>query len=73
MENLEEKFPYKFKDLLENGMSVQAQGKYPIATAADQRGEPTINQDAKTAGENVICSISNALETNSQVLNISLF
>ena len=52
-----------FKDLLENGLSVHAQRKYPLATAADQRGEKTINRDAKTAGENVICSISNALET----------
>ena len=50
--------------MLETGLSVQAQDKYPLATAADQRGEQTINQDAKTAAENIICSISNALETN---------
>ena len=50
--------------MLENGLSVQAQDKYPLATAADKGGEQTTNQDAKTAAENVICSISNALETN---------
>ena len=42
------------------------------ATAADQGGEENINQDAKTAGKTVISSISNAFETNSQVLNIIL-
>ena len=64
MENLEQKFPAEFKDLLENGLSVQAHDKYPLATASYQRGEQTINRDVKTADENVICSISNALETN---------
>ena len=64
MENLEEKFPAYFKCLIENGLSIQAQAqdKYPLATAADQREEQTINRDAKSAGENDICSISNALE-----------
>ena len=48
----------------ENGLSVQAKDKYPLATAAEQRGEQTINQDAKTAAEHVIYSISNAIKTN---------
>ena len=64
MGNLEEKFPAHFKDLSENGLSVQAPDKYPVATTADQRGEQTINRDAKTADEKVICSILNAFETN---------
>ena len=34
----------------QNGLSVQAQSNYPIMTAADQRGEQTINRDAKTTG-----------------------
>ena len=32
------------------GLSVQGQDKYPCRTAVDQRGEQTINQDAKTSG-----------------------
>ena len=64
MENLMEKFPAEFKDLLENGLSVQAHDKYLLATASYQREKQTINRDAKSVGENVICSISNALETN---------
>ena len=55
MESLEEKFSADFKDWLENGLSVQEQLKYSLATAAYQSCEQTINQDAKTAGENVIC------------------
>ena len=39
------------EELLKNkGMSVQAQDRYPVRTAVDQRGEQTINRDAKTAG-----------------------
>ena len=39
------------EELLEKkGMSVQAQDRYPVRTAVDQRGEQTINRDAKTAG-----------------------
>ena len=30
------------------GMSVQAQTVHPVRTAIDQRGEQTINKDAKT-------------------------
>ena len=39
------------RDLLQNkGMSIQAQESYPSRTSIDQRGEQTINKDAKTAG-----------------------
>ena len=36
--------------LMEKGMSVQAQTVHPARTAIDQRGEQTINKDAKTTG-----------------------
>ena len=39
-----------FKDMLKkNGLSVHAQGLYPIRTALHQLGEQTINKDAKTS------------------------
>ena len=39
------------KDLLrEKGMSVQAQEKVPLRVPIDQRGEQTLNRDAKTTG-----------------------
>ena len=39
------------KPLLEKrGMSAQGQIAYPVRTAIDQRGEQSINRDAKTAG-----------------------
>ncbi len=46
------KFLYSgLKELLDNnGFSVQAQERYPLRTAIDQRGEQTFNRDAKTAG-----------------------
>ena len=31
-------------------MSIQAQDRHPVRTAIDQRGEQTMNQDAKTSG-----------------------
>ena len=43
------------KDLLSKyGLSIQGQENYRVKTATDQRGEQTINKDAKTAGK--ICS-----------------
>lgn len=36
--------------LANNGFSVQGQKTHPLRTAIDQRGEQTINRDAKTAG-----------------------
>ena len=35
--------------LKKGGISVQGQDKYPLRTAIDQRGEQTINRDAKTS------------------------
>ena len=32
------------------GTSVQGQDRYPLRTAVDQRGEQTLNRDAKTSG-----------------------
>ena len=37
--------------LEERGLSVQAQDLYPLRTSIDQRGEQTINRDAKTSGK----------------------
>ena len=36
--------------LLDKGLSVQAQSRYPLRTSIDQLGEQTINRDAKTSG-----------------------
>ena len=36
--------------LKENGLSVQAQDRYPLRTSIDQRGEQTSNKDAKSSG-----------------------
>ena len=36
--------------LREKGMSVQAQEHFPLRVAIDQRGEQTLNRDAKTTG-----------------------
>ena len=40
------------KEYLEKGVfSIQAQDHHPVRTATDQRGEQTINRDAKTVGK----------------------
>lgn len=50
MLQIEENYP-GLKDLLKNnGLSVLAQENHNVRTAIDQRGEQTINRDAKTAG-----------------------
>ena len=50
MKNIQTLYP-GLKSLLEHkGLSVQAQNRYAIRTAIDQRGEQTINRDAKTSG-----------------------
>ena len=41
---------FKGCNLQQSGLSIQAQDNYLIMTAADQRGEQTINRDAKTLG-----------------------
>ena len=39
------------KELIEiKGVSVQAQGQYPLRTAFDQRGEQTLNREEKSVG-----------------------
>ena len=47
---MDTRFPDLKEILKSKGLSIQAQGKYPLRTAVDQRGEQTINRDAKTAG-----------------------
>ena len=50
MGNIEKFYP-NLKPLLETkGLSVQGQDRYAIRTSIDQRGEQTINRDAKTSG-----------------------
>ena len=51
MENLNDVYP-GLEDLIsKHGLSIQAQEKHSLKTAADQRGEQTINKDAKTSGK----------------------
>jgi hypothetical protein len=44
--------------LLKGGIGVQAQVNHPLRTAVDQRGEQTINRDAKTTGTFKFCCFS---------------
>ena len=46
--NIDSKFPGMKDHLKLGGISVQAQTKHAIRTPTDQRGEQTINKDAKT-------------------------
>jgi len=48
MKNVDSLHPGMNELLLHHGLSVQGQEKYDLKTAADQRGEQTINKDAKT-------------------------
>ena len=50
MTNLEANYPGMEIDISQCGLSIQVQDNYPIMTAADQRGEQTVNRDAKTLG-----------------------
>ena len=50
LESIELQYPGCKELLLSAGLSVQAQDHYPYHTAIDQRGEQSINRDAKTAG-----------------------
>ena len=50
MEHLKTTMPDEYNELVKNGLSIQAQNHYPLTTACDQRGEQTINRDAKTTG-----------------------
>ncbi len=50
LENIEVLYPGLNELLDNNGFSVQAQERYPLRTAIDQRGEQMFNRDAKAAG-----------------------
>ena len=61
--NLNMLYPGAEELLINKGISVQAQDRYPVRTPIDQRGEQTINRDAKTAG-----GIRNIAKDSSAVL-----
>ena len=44
------RYPSCKEMLSSTGLSIQTQDHYPHCTAIDQRGEQSINRDAKTAG-----------------------
>ena len=48
--NMEVTYPWLKKLLGERGISFQGQYRYPLKTSVNQRGEQTINKNAKTAG-----------------------
>ena len=50
MRVMETKFPGLKEMLKHAGLSVQGQERYPLRISIDQRGEQTINRDAKTTG-----------------------
>ena len=50
LQSIEEKYPGLKEMLKKAGLSVQGQDKYLLRIAIDQRGEQTINHDAKTSG-----------------------
>ena len=50
MMNIDRLFPGNKEILKRFGISVQGQDKYPLRTAIDQRGEQTLNRDAKVSG-----------------------
>ena len=56
-------YPALKDTLILKGLSIQAQDRYPLRTAVDQRGEQTINRDGKTSG-----SIRNVTSSSSSVL-----
>jgi hypothetical protein len=58
MKNVDSLHPGMNELLLHHGLSVQGQEKYDLKTAADQRGEQTINKDAKTTGIKFISNTS---------------
>ena len=49
-DNIDQLYPGLKQLLNKQGVSIQSQDRYPLRTAIDQRGEQTINRDAKTAG-----------------------
>ena len=51
--NIEEKYPGMTEFSRIGSVSAQAQAKNAIRTATDQRGEQTINKDAKSKGNSI--------------------
>ena len=49
--NIDEQYPGMRDYLQLGGISAQGQTRYAVRTATDQRGEQTINKDAKTTGK----------------------
>ena len=50
LENMDSAHPGCSEIIAVKGLSVQGQDEYPCRTAVDERGEQTINRDAKTSG-----------------------
>lgn len=50
LSNIDTLYPGLKPILQSTGLSIQAQDRYPLRTSIDQRGEQTINRDAKTSG-----------------------
>ena len=51
MTNLDKYYPGMEALISQNGLSIQAQESHQLMTASGQRGEQTINRDAKTLGK----------------------
>ena len=51
MKEIDLRYPGLKEMFKTSGISVQAQSAYPSRTSTDQRGEQSINRDAKTAGK----------------------
>ena len=51
LKNLDQSHPGLRTLLLKKGLTAQAQEKYPCRTAIDQRGEQSINREAKTTSK----------------------
>ena len=50
LDSIDQLYPGNKELLSKQGLSVQAQDHYPLRTSIDQRGEQTLNRDAKVAG-----------------------
>ena len=51
MTNLDKYYPGMEAVISQNGLLIQAQESHQLMTASDQRGEQTINRDAKILGK----------------------
>ena len=50
LDSIDQLYPGNKELLSKQGLSVQSQDHYPLRTSIDQRGEQTLNRDAKVAG-----------------------